>query len=67
MTIYIWKKMAEKLKSYNSENNSKCDLHEIKIYETEKNIAIYRGEWNLISSLLNFYSEFISKKNEFEE
>lgn len=37
LAIFIWKQIANKLPS-------KVDLHEVKMYETDKNIVIYRGE-----------------------
>ena len=36
ITVYIWKQMAEKL--------NPGLLYEVKVHETDKNVAFYRGE-----------------------
>ena len=38
ITIFIWKRMAEKLEE--------GLLYEVKVHETDKNVAFYRGEVN---------------------
>ena len=42
ITIFIWIQLEEQLRIINHEHS--CVLHEVKIFETEKNICIYRGE-----------------------
>uniref|UniRef100_A0A4W4ETV8 6-pyruvoyl tetrahydrobiopterin synthase n=1 Tax=Electrophorus electricus TaxID=8005 RepID=A0A4W4ETV8_ELEEL len=36
LAVYIWDSMAKRLPA--------CMLYEIKVYETDKNIVVYRGE-----------------------
>lgn len=40
LAVFIWKQLYSNLK----EQYSHVDLYEIKLYETEKNIVVYRGE-----------------------
>ncbi len=40
VTLFIWNGVASGLPD-------NVSLHEIKVWETEKNIVVYRGEWNI--------------------
>ena len=41
LAVFIWEQLSTSIKEHNNDN---VQLYEIKLYETEKNIVIYRGE-----------------------
>lgn len=44
LTIYVWNELEKKLIEGKENNDYDCNLYEVKIFETDKNICIYRGE-----------------------
>ena len=43
LTVFVWDSLEKKLNDLDKEEYN-CALHEVKIFETEKNICLYRGE-----------------------
>ena len=43
LTVFVWNSLQNKLNDLDKDEYD-CALHEVKIFETEKNICIYRGE-----------------------
>ena len=45
LCVYFWDRLEKRLNEFREKNEQEdCRLDEVKIYETEKNICVYRGE-----------------------